>query len=95
MIKDIWRVITGRLSWTWLTFWRETAIRNATLAIQAKQLKRDLGLAQAAIAELKSQLSMAYVEAARRQESDDLAAQVLEDMKDNPEKYIAPSSDKG
>lgn len=87
MLKDIWRVLTGRLSWKLQTYWYHTALDWQVEAVQAAQLKRDLSLANAAIAKLKSQLPANY-EAQRKAESDALGDRVIADMKQNPEKYL-------
>jgi hypothetical protein len=61
---------------------------------KVEQLKRDLGLARAAIADLKSKLPSDW-EAQQKLASDALGKSVIEDIKKNPQKYIYPAGDVG
>lgn len=84
MLKDLWRVLTGRLSWEQVINFRNQLNDTYRLYIGEKavagQLKRDMEHAKAAIAELKSQLPKDW-EAQRKDESDKLGEAVINQLK--------------
>jgi hypothetical protein len=86
-IKSIWAAIQGRLSYQRHEDMITDLYKAEYMASRAKQLERELSWAKAAIAELKSQLSMDY-EAQRKAASDALGNAAIADMRANPEKYI-------
>lgn len=87
MIKDLWRVLTGRLSWEMVSNLRGRLIWAEQQLEQVVDLKRKLGFAEAAIRELQSQLPANW-EAQRKAASDSLGEAVIKNMNSRPEKYL-------
>lgn len=89
MLKDLYRVLTGRLSWEMVCNLRRRLIWSEQQLEQVVDLKRKLSFAEAAIAELKSQLPADW-QAQRKAASDSLGEAVIKDMQSNPQAFLPP-----
>lgn len=76
MLSDIWRVITGKLSWNMITdLERALQLANVTADYQHKRANEAVRLYNES-------------EIGRKQSSDALGQRVIDDMKQNPKKYL-------
>lgn len=89
MLKDLFCVLTGKLSSAMVYNCRRRLIWSEQQLEQVVDLKRKLGFAEAAIVELKSQLPANWQDL-RKDASDSLGEAVIKDMNSRPEAFLPP-----